>query len=107
VLTEFSGRDNDLCVGDVIVGEEDYFEQTFCLAVVVDNCSYLVDQFDDMFGSDIGRCSLSCKHDCSGYYLFAIFGVHFLDGEVAVYNVEDVHELPFVFVYPFHVYIEE
>jgi len=37
VLTQLGRRDDDFCVGDVVVGKEYHLEQTFGLAVVVHN----------------------------------------------------------------------
>lgn len=98
MLGEFGGGDDDFCVGDAVVGEEEALEVVFGFAVVVDDVADLVDELDDALGVVVGGGGLSGEHDGSGDDLLPLFGGEFLDPEVPPDDVEDVHELPLVLV---------
>jgi len=53
VLAELGGGDDDLGVGDAVVGQEDDLEQAFGLVVVVEDVGDFVDELDDVFGGDV------------------------------------------------------
>ena len=78
MLAELRCWNDDLGIGDTIVGQEYNFQIAFGFSIVVDDYGDLIDKFDDIFGSDISWCCFSRGHDCSGYYFLSFFRGHYL-----------------------------
>jgi len=55
----------------------------------------------------VGRCGLACEHDSPRHNFLALFGRQLLDSQIAIDDIEDVHELPFVLVDAFDLDIKE
>lgn len=98
VLREFSSWDDNFSIGYAIVGKEQTFQVVFGFAIIVDDVADFVDEFDDLFGVEISWSSFSWEHNCSGDDFESFLGTHFLYRKISVNNVQDIHELPFVFV---------
>jgi hypothetical protein len=107
VLAEFRGRNDDFSIGNVVVGKEDYFEETFGFSIIVDNCCDLVDQFDNVFGGDISRSCFTCEHYCPWHNFLPFFRCHFFDRKISIDDVKDVHKLSFVLMDTFYLNVEE
>ena len=59
MLAEFGGRDDDLRVRYIVVGDEDDFKVVLGDVVIVDYGSHFIDEFDDAFGSDVAGGSFA------------------------------------------------
>lgn len=77
------------------------------LGIFVHNRWHLVDELDDVFSIDIAWGSFTSKHDCPRHYILTILRSHILYPKITVDDIENVHELPFVFMDPFNLDVEE
>lgn len=107
VLRDVGGRNNDLCLRDIVVRDEDNLESIANIRVVVDNITNLVDQVNDGLGHPVTRSSLSTEDGDAGSELLTLLWRHGLDGEVAVDDTEDVHLLTLVLVHTLDLHVEE
>lgn len=61
MLADIAGRHNNLCLGHVVVLEEDDLEEITNILVLIHNHSDLVDEVDDGLGHPISRSSFTTK----------------------------------------------
>lgn len=65
MLAEVTGRNDDLSKGDVVVWQEEHFEQIAHSGVVVDAVAHGTDELDDALGHLVTRGCLSSEEDYS------------------------------------------
>lgn len=107
VLADVAGWDDDLGLADVVVLDEDDFQEISNILVIVDNSTNAVDQVDDSLSHPVTRSSLATEDRDSRDLLLALLWRHGLDRQVSVDDSEDVHLLTLVLVYAFDLDVEE
>ena len=100
MLAELRGRDDDLGLGHVVVGQEDDLEQIADLRVVVDRLGDGVDQGDDLLRHVVGGGGLSSQDGHPRHHLGPLLRGGGLDRLVAVDQRDGVHQLALVLVDP-------
>jgi len=107
VLADVGGRGDDFGFADVVVLDEDDFEEVADVFVVVDDLADVVDQMDDGLRHPVAWCGFAPEDGDPRSELLPLFRSHGLDGQVAVDDAEDVELLPFVFVYALDLDVEQ
>ena len=95
LLGEIGGRNDHLGEADIVVGEEDDLQPSADIGIVVDDFGDIVDQLDDQLGVAIARRRLAGE-DFHPRHPVALRFV--LDRLVQRDRLDDVEQLPFVFV---------
>jgi hypothetical protein len=107
VLADFGSRDDDFGIGDTVVGEIDDLKESTNLLMIVNNICDAVDEFDDSFGIDIPRGSLTTNEYGSWEDLESIFRGGIKNLKVSMNDVESIHQLSLVLVNSLHHDIED
>lgn len=82
MLRNFSSRNNDLGIRDIVVGEKNYFKQVSNIMVVVHCLRDIIDKFNDSFSIGIAGGGLTSNQDNSWDKISPIMLRGFLDLEV-------------------------
>lgn len=107
MLADVGGRTDDFGLADVVVFDEDDFEQVADVRVVVDHCAHAVDQVNDRLGHPVSWSSLAAEDGDTRGQLGAFLGAHGLDAEVAVDDTQDVKLLTLVLMETLDLDIEQ
>ena len=100
-------RNDDLCLADIVVLDEDTLEQIANIWIVVDDFPDAVDQVDDSLGHPVARSSLATEDGDARSELLLLLGGHGLDLKVAVNNAKDVELLSFILMNTLDLDVEE
>ena len=104
VLAEVGCRNDLFGQQHPIIGDEHDFDLTAHARIVIDHLTDIVDQFDDLFGGPIPRCSFASEHVGAGHSRFDLV---FHEAQILMHDPHDVEQLPFIFVNTFHMDIEQ
>lgn len=107
MLAEVGSGDDDLGLANIVVLDEDNFEQVTDLLVLVDDGSDVVDEVNNLLSHPVARCSLSTKDGNAGLLLLPLFRRHGLEAKVSVNNTKNVELLALVFVNALYLNVEE
>ena len=107
MFTQVRGRDDDLGLADIVVLQEDDFEQITDLGILVDHSSNIVDQVNNLLGHPVARSCLSTEDGDAREDLLPLFRRQGLEGEISVNCAEDVQLLTLVLVYTLDLDIEK
>lgn len=100
MLRQFCCGDDDFSCADIVVGDKNDLEQVLGYLIVIDDVRDLIDELNNLFGIFVARGGFPTEHDSPGYDFGSFLLGHFFNGEIPVDDVENIHELPLVLVYP-------
>ena len=107
VLADVGCRSQNLRLADVVVFNIDHFQEIADVFVLVHDLTDCADEVDDRLCHPVARGGFPAKDGNTRRQLFALFGAHGFDGEIAVDDSEYVQLLSLVLVYPFDLDVEE
>ena len=107
MLADVGCWSQDLRLADVVVFNIDHLQEIANVFVLVYDLTDRADEVDDRLRHPVPRGGFPAKDGNTGRQLFALFGAHGFDGEIAVDDSKDVQLLSLVLVYPLDLDVEE